>query len=125
MRAGLERGVCSTARFVDRLFGRENEYSEYEDESNGRASVTLGWNEQDGVEVDTRFRVSVNLPQINDRFNATIGRATRDEYVADELRRLRSRGRASSRMTSPPSGSPASATASTAPGTAASTSVPA
>jgi hypothetical protein len=84
MRAGIQRGVCSTARFVDRLFGRENQYSEYEDESSGRASVTLGWDEQDGVEVDTRFRASVNLPQINERFNATIGRASRDEYVADE-----------------------------------------
>lgn len=85
MRQGLERGVCSTARFVDRLFGREHEYSEYEDQSNGRASVTLGWNELDEFEVDTRFRVSVNLPKINERFNATIGRASRDEYVADEL----------------------------------------
>lgn len=84
MRAGLERGVCSTARFVDRLFGRENQYSEYEDDSNGRASVTLGWDEQDGLGVDTRFRASVNLPQINERFNATIGRARRDEYIADE-----------------------------------------
>ncbi len=84
MRAGLERGVCSTARFVDRLFGGENEFSEYEDESNGRASVTVGWNEQDKTEVETRFRVSVNLPQINDRFNATIGKASRDEFIADE-----------------------------------------
>ncbi len=85
MRAGLQRGVCSTARFVDRIFGRENQYSEYEDDSNGRASVTLGWDEQDGFEVDTRFRASVNLPQINERFNATIGRATSDEYLADEI----------------------------------------
>lgn len=85
MREGLERGVCNSARFVDRLFGREHEYSEYEDQSNGRASVTLGWNELDQFEVDTRFRVSVNLPQINERFNATIGRASRDEFVADEL----------------------------------------
>ena len=85
MRAGLQRGVCSTARFVDRLFGRENQFSEYEDESNGRASATLGWDEQDGVEVDARFRASANLPQINERFNATIGRASRDEYVADEI----------------------------------------
>ena len=84
MRAGIQRGVCSSARFVDRLFGRENQFSEYEDDTNGRASVTLGWDEQDGIEVDTRFRASVNLPQINERFNATIGRATRDEYVADE-----------------------------------------
>jgi hypothetical protein len=84
MRAGIQRGVCRTARLVDRVFGGENEYSEYEDESNGRVALAVGWNEQDGVDVDTRFRASVNLPQINERFNATIGRASPDEYVADE-----------------------------------------
>jgi hypothetical protein len=85
IREGIERGVCSTARYVDRLFGKENEFTEYEDESSGRASVTVGWNEQDDLEVDTRFRVSVSLPQINERFNATIGRASSDEFVAGEL----------------------------------------
>ena len=84
VRAGIQRGVCSTARFVDRVFGRENQFFEYEDQSSGRASVTLGWDEQDSFEVDTRFRASVNLPQINERFNATIGRASSDEYLADE-----------------------------------------
>ncbi|MGH8250878.1 MAG: hypothetical protein ACREVI_09320 [Steroidobacteraceae bacterium] len=84
MRAGLQRSVCSTARFVDRMFGGEHEYAETEDESNGRASVTLGWNEQDDFKVGTRFRVSVNLPALHERLNATIGRAERDEYVADE-----------------------------------------
>ena len=84
MRAGLQRGVCSTARFVDRLFGGEHEYAEIEDETNGRASLTLGWNEQEEFEVDGRFRASVQLPAISRRFNATIGRASRDEYVADE-----------------------------------------
>jgi hypothetical protein len=85
VRAGIQRGVCSTARFVDRLFGRENQYSEYEDKTNGRAGLTLGWDEQEQFEVDTRFRASVNLPQINERFNATIGRASREEYLADEI----------------------------------------
>jgi hypothetical protein len=85
VRAGLQRGVCSTARFVDRLFGRENQYSEYEDETNGRASIALGWDEEGGFEVDARFRASVALPQINERFNATIGRASSDEYLADEI----------------------------------------
>jgi hypothetical protein len=109
---------------VDRVFGGENEYSEYEDESNGRASVTLGWDEQDGAEVDLRFRASVNLPQINDRFNATMAarRATNTSPTASADSIPRS---ASSRTTSPPSGSPASATAPTARGTAASTSAPA
>ena len=85
MRAGLERGVCSTARFVDGLFGGDREFAEYDDEASGRASVTVGWNEQDHAEVDTRFRASVNLPQINERFNATIGKASSDEYIADEI----------------------------------------
>lgn len=85
VRAGLQRGVCSTARFIDRLFGGEHEYSEAEDDTNGRAGVTLGWNELDQFEADTRFRASVDLPALNERFNATIGRATREEYVADEL----------------------------------------
>jgi hypothetical protein len=84
VRAGIQRGVCSTARYVDRVFGRDNQFSEYKDDTNGRASVTLGWDEQDKFEVDARFRVSVNLPQINERFSATIGRASSDEFLADE-----------------------------------------
>lgn len=84
MRAGLQRGVCSTARFVDRLFGGEHEYSEFEDDSNGRVGATLGWNEQDGADLDARFRVSVTLPELNEWLNATIGRASSDEFVADQ-----------------------------------------
>lgn len=85
MRAGLQRGVCSTARFVDRLFGGEHEYAEGEDETNGRAALALVWDEHDGFELDGRFRASVELPALSERFSATIGRADRDEYVADEL----------------------------------------
>jgi hypothetical protein len=84
VRAGLHRGVCSTARYVDRMFGRDNQFSEYQDDSNGRAGITLGWDERDSFEVDTRLRASVSLPQISERFSATIGRASRDEFLADE-----------------------------------------
>lgn len=85
VRAGLQRSVCSTARFVDRLFGGEHEYSEMEDDTNGRAAFALGWNEQHGADLDGRFRASVTLPALNERLNATIGRAGRDEFVADEV----------------------------------------
>lgn len=85
MRAGLRRGVCSTARFVDRLFGGEHEYAESEDDTNGRASLALGWNEHDGFDLDGRLRASVELPALSERFSATIGRAQRDDYVADEI----------------------------------------
>lgn len=85
MRAGLQRGVCSTARLVDRLFGGEHEYAEGEDDTNGRAALALGWNEQEEFDLDGRFRASVELPALSERFSATVGRAERDEYVADEV----------------------------------------
>lgn len=84
VRAGVQRGVCSTARFVDRLFGGEHEYSEVGDETYGRAGLTLGWNEQDGTGIDGRFHASVALPALHERLNATIGRASDDEFIADE-----------------------------------------
>ncbi len=92
VRAGLQRGVCSTARFIDRLFGGEHEYSEYEDESNGRAGLALEWNEQDDFGIDGRFRASVALPALDERVSAMLGRAPRDEFVADELARVGSFG---------------------------------
>ena len=79
--ASAARRASSTA-----CSARENEYSEYEDESNGRAErhARLGRAGR-ASRWTSRFRASVNLPQINERFNATIGRASRDEYVADEI----------------------------------------
>jgi hypothetical protein len=85
VREGIQRSVCNTARFVDRMFGGEHEYSEMEDDSNGRAGLALGWNEQDGFDADARFRASVTLPALSERFSATLGRASRDEFVSDEL----------------------------------------
>ena len=85
VREGIQRSVCSTARFVDRMFGGEHEYSEMEDDSNGRAGLALGWNELDDFKLDARFRASVTLPALNERFGATLGRASRDEFVSDEL----------------------------------------
>lgn len=84
MRAGLERGVCSTARFVDNLFGGDQEYAEVEDDNYGRAGLALEWNEQDEFDVDGHFRASIRLPQLSERVNATIGRASRDDYVAGQ-----------------------------------------
>ena len=65
VREGIQRSVCNTARFVDRMFGGEHEYSEMEDDSNGRAGLALGWNELDGFDADARFRASVTLPARN------------------------------------------------------------
>jgi len=88
MRAGLERGVCSTVRFVDSLFGGEYESSELEDENYGRAGLALDWNELDRWDLDGHFRASVELPALSERVNATIGRASRDDYVAGEAARV-------------------------------------
>jgi len=85
IRAGVQWSVCSATRFMDRMFGGEHEYAVLEDDSSGRAGFGLRWNEQDGTELDGRFRANVKLPAFDERFNATIGRANRDEFIADEL----------------------------------------
>ena len=85
MREGIQRSVCNTSRFVDRMFGGEHEYAEMEDDSNGRAGLSLGWNKLDDFGADARFRASVTLPALSERLSATLGRASRDEFVADEL----------------------------------------
>ena len=85
IRAGVQWSVCSTARFLDRVFGGEHEYAVLEDDSSGRAGFGLRWNEQDGTEFDGRFRANVTLPALDERVSAIIGRANRDEFIADEV----------------------------------------
>jgi len=85
MRAGLQWTVCSAAWVMDRMFGGKHQYAEFEDDTSGRAGFGLSWNEHDGTEFGGRFQANMKLPALNERFNATIGRANRDEYIADEV----------------------------------------
>ncbi len=92
MRAGIQRGVCSTARLVDRLFSGEHEYAESEADNSGRAGLALGWREGEGVDLDGRFRANLSLPAFHERLNATIGRASADDFIADDAETFESIG---------------------------------
>ena len=94
MRAGLER-ACRTARFVDRLFGGENEYRNEKNPTAARASRSDGTSrtEVNGL----RFRASVPPHQraINAPWPRDAGRIVADsrggftprDQSRDELRR--------------------------------------
>ncbi len=46
--------------------------------ASGSITPAVLWDEFDGFQPKLRFRVDVPLPQLNERFNAFIGRVDRD-----------------------------------------------
>ena len=84
---GVHEMVWKSAMHVDRWFGSQEPPSAYQGAS-GSLSPALLWDEFKGFQPKVRFRVDVPLPQLNERFNAFVGRVDRDEYVSE--RNLRS-----------------------------------
>jgi hypothetical protein len=82
MQAGLYRTVCLSAARFDGFFGNERYDRDYES-TYGSVSVGTQWDERDHWDPSVRFRASVQLPQLNERFHAFIGRVDADEYVSD------------------------------------------
>lgn len=74
--------VWHSAMRIDRLFGSREDASAYEGASGSFAPALL-WDEFDGFQPKLRFRVELPLPQLNERFNAFIGKVNRDEYVTE------------------------------------------
>jgi hypothetical protein len=74
--------VDHSAQRLDRMFGPEYDEAGYH-HAVGSISPALLWSEFDGFQPKLRFHVDVPLPQINERFNAFIGRVNRDEYVSE------------------------------------------
>lgn len=79
---GLYRSVWRSAMHVDRLFGSDESEEPYT-HAYGSIAPALLWDEFDGFDPQVRFRVSVPLPQINERFNAFIGRVNPEEFVTE------------------------------------------
>jgi hypothetical protein len=83
---GVHDIVWRSARRVDRWFGSDYPASSYQGASGSIAPAIL-WDEYDGFKPKIRFRVDVPLPQLNERFNAFVGRVDRDEYVTERTQR--------------------------------------
>ncbi len=74
--------VCHSAMWFDGFFGDDRVYDEYA-HTGGRVSTHLTWTQYDGFDPQLRFRVQANLPNVDRRVHAFVGRETRDEYLTD------------------------------------------
>jgi hypothetical protein len=79
---GVQNIVSRSAQRFDRLFGPDEDEAPYK-AATGSISPAVLWDEFDGWQPKLRFRVDLPLPQLNERFNAFIGRVNRDEYVSE------------------------------------------
>jgi len=82
MRAGLYKTICLSAARFDGFFGNARFDDQYE-ATHGSIAVGTQWDERDHWDPSLRFRASVRLPQLSDRFSAFIGRLDADEYVTE------------------------------------------
>jgi hypothetical protein len=79
---GVEHIVSKSAEHLDRLFGPEDDEAAYKAVAGSLAPALL-WDEFDGWQPKLRFHVDLPLPQLDQRWNAFIGRVNRDEYVSE------------------------------------------
>lgn len=82
MHRAVYRSVCGSAFWFDSFFGGEETYLE-RDATFGRIGLTPHWSEQDGFELDGRFRAKIRLPRLEKRLSAFLGRYEEDEFATD------------------------------------------
>lgn len=81
-RHGVERSVCVTAWYFDRLFGvlPENEILETRN-THGRLRAGVEWDERDGFGHDLALRAQVQMPIAQQRLRAVFGRDTDEAFI--------------------------------------------
>jgi hypothetical protein len=79
---GVQHIASKSAQHLDRLFGPEDDEAAY-NAVTGSVAPALLWDEFEGWQPKVRFHVDLPLPQLNQRWNAFIGRVNRDEYVSE------------------------------------------
>jgi hypothetical protein len=72
--------ICGTAARFDRLFGNRR-FDEEARRTHGRVGVRALYDEHDGMEVDGKFRINVDFPNLDHRVKAFLGREDRDDFV--------------------------------------------
>jgi hypothetical protein len=71
-----------SAMGLDRYFGSQEPAEVYQ-KLYGSISPALLWDEVRGFQPKLRFQVNFPLPQLNNRFNAIVGRVNPDEFVTE------------------------------------------
>ena len=82
MQEDLYRTMCLTSAHFDGFFGNARFDDQYE-ATHGSIAVGTQWDERDHWDPSVRFRISLRLPQLSERFSAFVGRLESDEYVTD------------------------------------------
>jgi hypothetical protein len=67
---------------LDRYFGSQEPAEVYQ-KLYGSVAPALLWDEFRGLQPKLRFQVNFPLPQLNDRFNAIVGRVNPDEFITE------------------------------------------
>lgn len=83
MQANTYSGLCKTVRWIDGLFGNDQQF----DAGNFRGKLVLGTIKEEGESLDPKIRVRLkaDLPNLSRRFNAFIGRVEGDEYIREDV----------------------------------------
>lgn len=81
LRREMFETVCESARWFDGFFGSRR-YDEEARKTHGRAQLRLVYDEHDELEVDGRFRARYELPNLDNRVNAFLGREDEEEFVS-------------------------------------------
>lgn len=74
--------VCESALWFDQLFGGQM-VSEERDQNHGWIRVGANWDEREGTDPLLRGRASVNLPRMQNRLRAVVGRDDREALITD------------------------------------------
>ena len=82
MQAGLYRSMCLSAARFDGFFGNARFDDEYQ-ATYGNVVLGALWDERDRLDPNLRFKVRLRLPQLDERFNAFIGKVDPDEQVTE------------------------------------------
>ena len=75
--------VCGSARWFDGFFGTQNEWDSRQS-TFGRMAVGTYWDEDDGFDPEFRFRAKLELPNMNHRWSAVVGKGDVDEVLDGE-----------------------------------------
>ena len=81
VQAVLHTFSCKTARWIDHLFGDTHDFNE--DQVSGIMSAGFRWSEFDDLEPKTRFRLKSDLPNVDSRVNAFLGRVDEEAYIRE------------------------------------------
>lgn len=82
LHSSLYKLTCSTASWFDGLFG-DTRYDEEYRQTYGSATVGALWSQRKSFQEVARFRAKLELPQMNKRLHAFVGRVDRDDYVSE------------------------------------------